>query len=240
MKKLLPIILIFCFSALFAQKQKEQSSNTLSPKEKQQGWVLLFDGTTLNGWKGFNVTDVPKNWSVEGNQLTCSRKGENMEGDILTAEKYENFELVIDWKVSAKANSGIFYHIVEGSQYHSPYETGPEYQVIDDLGWPDKLGEWQKTGSDYAMHPADTTKKVLQPVGQWNHTKIIVNRGHVQHWLNGKKIVDFQAWTPDWYGKVKACKFKELPDYGKAKVGYIGLQNEQGSICFKNIKLRKL
>ena len=240
MKKLLPLLLIFCFSAIYAQKQKELSSNILSPKEKQQGWVLLFDGTTLNGWKGFNVKDVPKNWSVEGNQLTCSRKGENMEGDILTAEKYENFELMVDWKVSAKANSGIFYHVVEGSQYHSPYETGPEYQVIDDLGWPDKLGEWQKTGSDYAMHPADTTKKVLQPVGQWNHTKIIVNRGHVQHWLNGKKIVDFQAWTPEWYGKVKACKFNDLPDYGKAKIGYIGLQNEQGSICFKNIKLRKL
>ena len=240
MKKLFTVIFIFCLTTLFAQKQNELPSNTLSPKEKKQGWILLFDGTTLNGWKGFNVTDVPKNWSVEEHELTCYGRGGDMGGDILTAEKYTDFEFVIDWKISAQGNSGIFYHVVEGTQYHNPYENAPEYQLIDDLGWPEKLEEWQKTGADYCMHLADVTKKVLNPIGQWNHTKIVFNKGHVEHWLNGKKIVEFQAWTPDWFEKVKASKFKDMPDYGKAKTGYIGLQNHGSRICFKNIKLRKL
>lgn len=240
MKKLLLIVFIFCVAMGQAQKQKSQPFNTLTAKEKAQGWHLLFDGKTLNGWKGFNSTAVPKNWSVEDNVLTCYGRGGDMGGDILTADKYDNFDLIVEWKLSKQSNSGIFYHVVEGSQYSSPYETGPEYQLIDDLGWPEKLGDWQQTGADYALHPADNSKKVLHPVGEWNTSRIVFNRGHVEHWLNGKKIVEFQAWTADWNKKVQACKFKDMPQYGKAKTGYIGLQNHGSPVCFRNIKIKKL
>ena len=240
MKNLLFITLIFCIGFAQAQKTTDQSVNTLTAKEKAQGWHLLFNGKTLNGWNGFNSPTVPTNWSVKDNAMTCYGKGGDMGGDILTAEKYDNFELVAEWKISKGSNSGIFYHVVEGSQYKSPYETGPEYQVIDDLGWPGKLADWQQTGADYALHPADNSQKVLHPVGEWNTSRIIFNKGHVEHWLNGKKIVEFQAWTADWDTKVQASKFKEMPQYGKAKTGYIGLQNHGSPVNFRNIKIRKL
>jgi len=240
MKKLLLIVFICCLSAGHAQKQKTLPINTLTPKEISQGWHLLFDGKTLNGWKGFNIAKVPSNWSVENNVLTCYGHGGDMGGDILTANKYDNFDLVVEWKISKGSNSGIFYHVVEGKQFTNPYETGPEYQVIDDLGWPEKLAEWQQTGADYAMHPADKANKILHPVGEWNTSRILFNKGHVEHWLNGKKIVEFQAWTADWKKKVEACKFKDMPGYGKAKTGFIGLQNHGSPVYFRNIKIRKL
>jgi hypothetical protein len=240
MKKLLLLFIVFCFSTAVAQNPKTQPVNTLTAKEKAQGWHLLFDGKTLKGWKGFNVDKVPSNWTIENQAMTCYGHGGDMGGDILTADKYDNFELLVEWKISKGSNSGIFYHVVEGKQYSSPYETGPEYQVIDDLGWPDKLADWQQTGADYALHPADNSKKVLHPVGEWNTSKIIFNKGHVENWLNGKKIVEFEAWTDEWKKKVQTTKFKEMPDYGKAKTGYIGLQNHGSPVSFRNIKIKKL
>ncbi|MDP4291601.1 MAG: DUF1080 domain-containing protein [Bacteroidota bacterium] len=240
MKRLLFIFFIICFTMGYAQKPKEQPVNTLTAKEKAQGWHLLFDGKTLNGWKGYNHPAVPKNWSVEDNALTCYGRGGEMGGDIITSDKYENFDLIVEWKISKGSNSGIFYHVIEGSQYTNPYETGPEYQIIDDLGWPDKLAEWQQTGADYALHPADKSQKVLHAVGEWNTSRIVFKKGHVEHWLNGKKIVEFQAWTPEWEQKVLTTKFKDMPQYGRAKTGYIGLQNHGSKVCFRNIKIKKL
>ena len=119
--------------------------------------------------------------------------------DIVTDDEFENFELVIDWKLSPRANSGIFFNVVEQGN-KAIYATGPEYQIIDDDGWPSRLEDWQRTGANYAMHPP--LARAAKPVGEWNHTRIVVDRGHVEHWLNGAKTADYQLWTPEWEGSL--------------------------------------
>ena len=157
----------------------------------------------------------------------------------MTDKKFANFELKWEWKVNKGSNSGVMYHVQEGEKYHSPYETGPEYQIIDDIGFPEKLEEWQKAGADYAM-TVPNDQKVLKPVGEWNTSSIIFNRGHVEHWLNGKKIVEFDAWTDDWNKKRTESKWKNYPDYGQAKTGEIALQDHGDKAFYKHIMIREL
>jgi len=152
---------------------------------------------------------------------------------------YDNFELTWDWKVDKGSNSGVMYHVVEDAKYKAPYETGPEYQVIDDVGFPAKLEEWQKAGADYAMTIPNDRKK-LKPVGEWNSSKIIFDHGHVEHWLNGEKIVEFEAWSDDWNKKRTEGKWKDYPDYGQAKTGKIALQDHGNKAYYKNIRIRPL
>ncbi|MDO9255924.1 MAG: DUF1080 domain-containing protein [Bacteroidales bacterium] len=237
-------ICIFAFvlisASLTAQTINSWHDNSLSKKEIKQGWQMLFDGQTLNGWKGYNSDKMFSCWSVANGELVCQGEGGSVTaGDIITVANFDNFELCLEWSISKAGNSGIFYHVLEGGKYHAAYETAPEYQLIDDLGWPDKLEEWQKTGADYAM--TNTTKdKKLMPVGEWNHSRIIYNKGHVEYWLNGMKVVEFQAYSPEWEKLRSSGKWKEYPDYAISKTGHIGLQNHGSGVKFRNIKARKL
>lgn len=207
---------------------------------KATGWISIFDGKTLKGWHGYNKTGPVKNWEVEDGALVCLGAAKDASGgDIVTDKKYTDFELKWDWKVDKGSNSGVMYHVVEGPKWHSPYETGPEYQIIDDIGFPEKLEDWQKAGADYAMHIAND-QKVLKPVGEWNSSMIVFRKGHVEHWLNGKKIVEFEAWSNDWNKKRTEGKWKDYPDYGKAKTGEIALQDHGDKAYYKNIFIREL
>jgi hypothetical protein len=205
------------------------------------GWEILFDGKTLNGWHGYNKGNTPiKNWTIIDGSLVCLGHAEHDSGgDIVTDKQYANFELEWDWKVDSGSNSGVMYHVVEDKKYKAPYETGPEYQIIDDVNFPGKLEEWQKAGADYAMNLAGSNKK-LKPVGEWNNSKIIFNKGKVEHWLNGEKIVAFEAWTPEWTKLRETGKWKDFPDYGKAATGYIALQDHGNKAYYKNIRIREL
>ena len=218
----------------------KQIDNTLSSKEKKDGWELLFDGSTTKGWRGFNKVGLPSGWRVEDGTLMSLGKGGDIGGDIVYDKEFGDFEFSVEWKISKGGNSGIFYHIKEGSDYKSPYYTAPEYQLIDDVGFPGNLELWQQTGADYAMHPADGEKKRLNPAGEWNSTRIIFDDGHVQHWLNGKKIVEFDVWTDEWKSLKENGKWKDYPEYGIMKKGLIGLQDHGSYIWFKNIKIRNL
>ena len=151
-----------------AQTSDKKLLNSLTKKEKKQGWQLLFDGQSLNGWKGYNSDNIFTCWSVSNGELVCQGEGGNVTaGDIITKADFDNFELSVDWSISKAGNSGIFYHVLEGKQYKAAYETGPEYQLIDDAGWPEKLEEWQKTGADYAMSMYTTIKdQKLMPVDE--------------------------------------------------------------------------
>lgn len=204
-------------------------------------WESLFDGKTLKGWHGYNKGNTTvKNWTVTDNALVCLGAAKDAAGgDIVSDKQYENFELEWDWKVDAGSNSGVMYHVIEDAKYKAPYENGPEYQIIDDVTFPQKLEKWQEAGADYAMYPANENKK-LSPVGQWNHSKILFNKGHVEHWLNGKKIVEFEAWSKDWNQKRTTGKWKDYPDYGKAKKGHIALQDHGNKAYYKNIRIREL
>lgn len=205
------------------------------------GWETLFDGKTLSGWHGFNKDGAPiKNWTIIDGALVCLGHAEHDSGgDIVTDKAYENFELEWDWKVDSGSNSGVMYHVIEDKKYNAPYQTGPEYQIIDDVNFPGKLEEWQKAGADYAMHLAGSNKK-LKPVGEWNNSKIIFNKGQVEHWLNGEKILAFEAWTPEWNKLRETGKWKDFPDYGKATTGLIALQDHGNKAYYKNIRVRKL
>lgn len=203
-------------------------------------WVSLFDGKTLNGWHGFNKTGAIPNWAIEDGAMVCLGAAADAHGgDIVTDAEYENFELKWDWKITKGGNSGVMYHVIESKKYTAPYETGPEYQMIDDIGFPEKLEDWQKTGADYAMTTANEKKK-LKPVGEWNSSRIVFNKGHVEHWLNGEKIVSFNAWDDTWKNKKETGKWKDYPDYGTAKKGHIALQDHGNKVYFKNIMIRVL
>ena len=223
-------------TVLFSCAEKQ---NVLTDQEKQDGWKLLFDGQSLNGWKNYNEPGVT-GWSALDGTLASSGTGSDSTGYIITDKKYDNFELTFDWKIAPEGNSGVMYHVTESKKFKTPYKTGPEYQLLDDVGFPQKVEKWQLTGADYAMHVADTTAKKLKPVDEWNTSKIIFNNGHVEHWLNGSKIVDFEAWTPEWFALKNSGKWTSAPEYGLSETGYISLQDHGSKAWFRNMKIKEL
>jgi hypothetical protein len=215
----------------------ENQPNTLTEAEKADGWKLLFDGKTTKGWRAFNKESIGSGWAVEDDCLVAPGKGGDIGGDVVSKEQFENFDLKLEWKVTKGGNSGIFFHVLEGD-YPAVYATGPEYQLIDDIGFPAKLEDWQTTGANYAMDPPVNAQ--IKPAGEWNTSEIIVNGPHVIHYLNGVKVVEYDLWTKEWEEKVKNSKWKDYPDYGKAKKGHLGLQDHGNKIYFRNIKIKEL
>ena len=221
---------------------KEQSSTDLTESSMSENgnWESMFDGKSLKGWHAFNKLGEITNWKIEDGALVCQgASADDTGGDIVSDKEYENFELSWDWKIEKAGNSGVMYHVVENSKYKAPYETGPEYQMIDDEGYLGKLEEWQKTGADYAMNSTNDKKKI-KSVGEWNSSKIVYDNGNVEHWLNGEKVVEFQAGDAKWIKEKKEGKWKDFPDYGMAKKGRIALQDHGNKAYFKNIRIKEL
>ena len=244
------MLLITLFSLISCQKPSTQENtavtaiNSLMEDEKLAGWELLFDGSTLNGWKRFNKDTIGPLWSVKEGTIVCDGTGfgegtADVGGSLITTRQFGNFELIAEWKVSPGGNSGILYHVIEGPQYKSDYETGPENQVIDDMGWKGELREAQKSGSNYDMFEAPVTKK-LMPVGEWNTAKIVYNNGHVEHWLNGEKVVEFEEGSEAYTERYKKSKWVDYPDWNKSKTGAISLQDHGAPVYYRNLKIRAL
>ena len=232
-KKLLLICTVIAIMSFMTNNK--QKDNTLSKKEKKEGWVLLFDGTSVNGWRSYKNKEQ-QGWDVKDGELYCKSEGVTKRADLITTNKYENYELQIDWKISPKMNSGIIYMVTEDNG--ASYESGPEYQLIDDIGYPGKRSDKQLSGANYDMNAPSA--KVSKPAGEFNHTKIVINKGHVEHWLNGTKVVDYQFWTSEWEQTKANSKWKDVKPYGMAKSGHIALQDHGGGIAFKNIKIKPL
>jgi hypothetical protein len=218
-------------------KQAAASQEADAAQEQEASWVPLFDGETTAGWRGFKSDSVPGGWVVEKDMLVTLGKGGDLGGDIITDKEYEDFELSLEWAISEGGNSGIFFNVLE-NDYPTVYATGPEYQLIDDAGFPQPLEEWQKTGANYAMHNAVNTS--LKTVGDFNSSRIKVVDGFVEHWLNEEKVLAYALWTPDWYQRVKESKWKDYPGYGLARKGHIGLQDHGSLVKFRNIRIREL
>jgi hypothetical protein len=205
-------------------------------------WISLFDGKSLNGWHIFNKVGPINNWMVKDKTLVClgAISGVDYGGDIVTNAIFSNFELVWDWKLDSGSNSGLMYHVLEGSKYNAPYETGPEFQLMDDAAYANGRADAnQQAGSDYGMY-APTTNKMLKPIGEWNHSKLIFNNGHVEHWLNNVKVVEFMRGSEDWKRRKQLGKWKSFMDYGNSNSGRICLQDHGHKAYFKNIFIRKL
>jgi hypothetical protein len=219
-----------------------EGQNVLTDAEKAAGWDLLFDGKDMNGWHGYNG-QTTGSWTVDDCALktvgTEGNYGSDKRADLVTDASYTNFELSLEWKATKGGNSGVMYGVVEDPKYDAPWKTGPEYQLIDDVGFPEKLAEWQKAGANYAMQTPNDQKE-LKPVGEWNQTRIVVNGPHVEHWLNGKKILEFERWTDEWKKLRDAGKWKDAPDYGLARTGRIALQDHGSVFWFRNVKIRPI
>ncbi|RLD50165.1 MAG: DUF1080 domain-containing protein, partial [Bacteroidetes bacterium] len=198
----------------------------LTTEEVSEGWILLFDGKTTNGWRNFKEEKVNEGWQATDGNLIALGIGGDLGGDIISVDQFEDFELSLEWAISPGGNSGIFFHVLE-SNYPTVYATGPEYQILDDVGYKGPLEEWQKTGANYAMHNA--TNKMLKPVGEFNTSRIKVLDAHVEHWLNGKKILEYELWSDHWKKRLQKGKWKDMPGYGLAKSGHIALQ-DHGSV----------
>ena len=247
------VLVLFIGLTIDAGAQNKKSINLLSKENAPK-------------WRGYDGKTLPPGWILSDNMLwvdndkinekvnDVSYKGSR---DIMFAgQEFEYFELTIDWKIGKGGNSGIMYHVKEG--YGGPSNIAPEYQLIDDENYakmhsnlkdynsqfgakdPEQLQDWQKTGPDYAMHPADESKKVLHPAGEWNTTKIVVAPGRTEHWLNGVKLVSFDPGSEDWQARKKAGKWAKSDNYAKFKTGYIALQYHGSSLWFRNIKVKPL
>jgi len=214
-------------------KQGTSTPNMLTSAEVAAGWRLLFNGTNTNGWRGYKSEAVPNGWRAENGTLTKS----GSVGDIMTADQFGNFELAVDWKIAKGGNAGIFYRGTQ--EYDHIYWSAPEYQLLDDANAPDGKSRLTSAAAAYALYPPPAG--IVKPAGEWNATRIVVNGAHVEHWLNGQKVVQYELWSPDWEAKVKASKFKDWPNYGRSKSGYFAIQGDHdGVLALRNIKIRTL
>jgi hypothetical protein len=218
-------------------KAEEHKINTLSLDEKGAGWELLFNGKNLDGWKKFNGGEVT-GWIVKDGILNNSGIGSDHGGDIISKrQEFKDFELYLEWNSNPNSNSGIFYHAKEGI-VDKIYQAAPEYQLIDDGGFDGKIHADQHSGACYAMYPP--LGDAVKPAGEWNAARIIVKGTHVEHHLNGKKVVEYDFFTDDWKDCKANSKWKDEEHYGMEKSGGIGLQDHGGLTRYRNIKIRKL
>jgi len=208
--------------------------NQLSPAEQKQGFQLLFDGRTVNGWQGWGRKDMPKGWSAKDGALTLTPGLGG--GDIRTVEEYGDFDLRLDWRVGPAGNSGIFYRAKEGKG--PGYLTGPEYQLLDNIQHPDGRNAVTSTGSSYALYPP--TQNVVRPVGEWNTTRIVAKGNRIEHWLNGVKVVEYEINSPEWRERYLKSKFRGMAEYGKYPAGYLVLQDHGDPVSFRNIRIKRL
>lgn len=214
------------------------ADNTLTKAEQNAGWVLLFDGESMDKWRGFKKDNVPDAWQIEDGAIALTGKGG---GDIVTKEEYKDFELMLDWKISEGGNSGIFFNVSEDPKFQYTFQTGPEVQIIDDERHPDaKQGRNgnRKAGTNYDLHPL--SEPAVKPAGEFNTVRLVVKNGNVEQYLNGKKVVEYTLWSPEWERMVKESKFASMPEYGTYKSGHIALQDHGDKVWFKNIKIKPL
>ena len=208
--------------------------NTLTAKEKSAGWKLLFDGKTLDGWRGYKAEAIGAAWKVQDGAIVLTAA---KAGDLVTAQEYADFELSFDWKISAGGNSGVIYRAGLGES--APYRTGPEYQVLDNIAATDnKLGN-HLAGSLYDMG-AEAPRDLPKPVGEWNQSKLIVKGWKVEHWLNGKKIIAADLASPEGKALIAKSKFKDWPKFASLSKGHIALQDHGNIVSFRAIKIREL
>lgn len=197
-------------------------------------WQVLFDGTSVNAFRGYKTKDFPKDsWSIEGEAL---KTNPDHPLDLITREQFADFDLELEWKVDKEANSGIMYHVSE--DFPETYMTGPEMQVVDDDNTDDGKDRKTSAGSLYALI-APKNKK-YNPFGQWNKTRIRVSGPHVEYWMNGGKIVEYELGSPELNDLIAGSKFKAWPRFARNTTGYIALQNHGGVTWYRNIRIRKL
>ena len=223
----------------------EVTHNELTEAEKAAGWKLLFNGKNTDGIRNFKSETLGGKWQARNGTLYFAGKGSGDGwqakdgGDIIITDKpYKDYELYLEWKISEGGNSGIIYNVIESDEYDYVWQTGPEHQILDNVRHPDGQIEIHRAGDLYDMIPSKFVS--VNPAGEWNRVRIRMKDGHVEHWLNGYKVVEFDMWTPEWDALVAGSKFSEMPGFGTAREGHIALQDHGDKVWFRNIKIKEL
>ena len=214
--------------------ETQAAANRLSVEEVADGFELLFDGESLDAWRGFRMDDVPAGWSAKEGALTFTPGVGG--GTLITRDTYMDFDLRLEWRVGEGGNSGIFFGISEDTE--RAFESGPEMQVLDNAGHYDGGNPLTSAGSNYGLHapPEDVTR----PVGEWNEVRIVRRGNRVVHWLNGVRIVEYGIGSDEWEALVADSKFVEWPDYGRHHEGHLGLQDHGDPVWYRNLRVRRI
>lgn len=220
------------FAALPAAAQRNAMPNTLTDAEKKDGWTLLFDGKTLNGWHRYQQPGNTEGWEVQDGALTKTTAN----ADLLSDRTFANFELLLEWKIQAKGNSGIFFWATEDTKV--VYMNAPEIQVLDNAGHPDGKSPLTSAGALYGLFPSDST--FPKPVGEWNLVRVVAKGSVIETWFNGHKIARADFDSPELLAQIAKTKFAAWPTYGKSRKGSIGLQEHGNIVWYRNIKIREL
>lgn len=241
MKSILPI-LISAF-VLIVGCSNDNSQNQESNTGNSSDWIVLFDGTNTDQWRGYNSQSFPEaGWSVEGEALVfdpANNDGTEGGSNIITKEKFENFHLQLEWKIEEGSNSGIFYGVLEQDGIDI-YWSGPEYQIIDSGFFSEMNDETEKrvSGALYDLIKPDPMN--MNPVGEWNRAEIIVDGATLIHRLNGQTVVETERWTPEWFERIRNSKFANHNEFGNVRNGHIGIQDHGGPVMIRNVRIRRL
>jgi hypothetical protein len=233
MRTLAALCAVFLTHSTFGNQPTFDNQQSAVSSSSNGGWRELFNGSSLNAWRGYQTDAVPAGWKIVDGTLAKDAPV----ADIVSKDEFGDFELELDWKIGEAGNSGIFYRGTE--EYDHIYWSAPEYQLLDDGKAADNKTRLTCAGAAYALYPSPPGH--LKPVGDWNATRIIARGAHVEHWLNGVKLLEYELWSPDWEGKVKASKFAAYPNFGRAKRGHFAMQGDHnGTLAFRNIRVREL
>ena len=231
------LLLVLLPSPLFAEEH-----NRLSEEERAAGWKLLFDGQTTDGWRGYKRERMPPGWKVIDGALVrvsggAGGKGAGGGDDIVTADQFDDFELKLQWKIVDRAgNSGLIIRASEDSV--TSWHTGPEMQILDNAAYPGRDVR-QLAGACYDLYAP--SKNVSKPRGEWNSVRVVARGPHIEHWLNGVKLLEYELGSDDWNARVAESKFKDMPHFKDPPLrGHICLQDHTARIEYRNIKIRPL
>lgn len=233
-------LLLIAFFFASCAKNTTKSSAAAAATEKPvavptpdaDGFISL---NSLDMWRNFKSDGINPQWTLEDGVLSLTgKKG----GDIITKDQYKDFELELEWKISENGNSGIFFHVAEADSLDKVYHSGPEIQVLDNDGHKDGQIHMHRAGDNYDLQACSV--ETVKAVGEWNQFRLLVNKGHVEHWLNGTKVVEYQLQSPEWEEQYKKSKFTKWPAYGRAGKGHIALQDHGDQVWFRNIRVKAL
>jgi hypothetical protein len=234
MSQLMPIVVVLALSlALQSTVASKPALNTLTAAEKAAGWQQLFDGRTLDAWRGYRRETLPDaGWEIKDGTLRTVAKVKGTE--LITRKKFNDFEFAWEWRVAPGGNNGVKYFVTE----ERPQSPGPEYQMIDDTGYGAKLGPGHRTADFYEVVPA-AADKPIRPAGEWNASRIVVRGTRVEHWLNGKNVLTYDLGSAAVKDGIEKSKFKGHPGFGEKIAGHIMLTYHQDECWFRNLKIRE-
>lgn len=214
-------------------------AKAVGPDRDDDGWVVLFDGSNTDHWRGYRQDEFPgQGWAITDAGELHKIAGAGG-GDIITRETYDSFELAWEWKVAEGANSGVFFHVAEADDLGAVYFTGPEYQILDDDRHRDGQNELTSAASLYALIACNEDKE-LSPVGEWNTSRLVVDGNHVEHWLNGAMVVAYELESEALAELIAGSKFRDWPRFAREGEGHIALQDHGDDVWFRNIRVREI